>query len=125
MAKKGHLWSYLGCYRRFGGSRTELGSLSWPTLEDVVINEAAAEAVHSLLCNNLNLCILALFNKGRILHSILWCFMQVLPVYPDFSLSFGIIKLTLSLNASFVVSAGELGGFGGNAKSSSSAGTSN
>ena len=51
--------------------------------------------------------------------------MQVLPVYPDFFLSFGIIKLILSLKASFVVAAGEFGGFGGNAERSSSAGTSN
>ena len=87
--------------------------------------EAAVEAVCSLLCNILNLCILALFNKGHILHSILWCFMQVLPVYPDFFLSFGITKLILSLKASFVVAAGEFGGFGGNAERSSSAGTSN
>ena len=34
-------------------------------------------------------------------------------MYPDFFLSFGIIKLILSLKASFVVSAGEFGGFGG------------
>lgn len=38
-------------------------------------------------------------------------------MYPDFFLSFGIIKLILSLKASFVVTAGEFGGFGGIPKS--------
>ena len=111
--KKGLPTEFFRSLPKILGSCTELGSPSRPTFEDVFINEAAAEAVCSLLCNSLNLCILALFKKGHILHSILWCFIQVLPVYPDFFLSFGIIKLTLSLNASFVVSTGEFGGFGG------------
>ena len=34
-------------------------------------------------------------------------------MYPDFFLSFGIIKSILSLKASFVVAAGEFGRFGG------------
>ena len=63
---------------KFLGLRTELGSPSLLTLENVFVsNEAAVEAVCSLLCNNLDLCILALFSKGHILHSILWCSMQV------------------------------------------------